>query len=80
MDVILEFLMEATLVNLSFNHTSILPLFVAPNMKSLFTANNWMSNPVDNDPITPLFDRENTYQISQQFGNEKLYNVNKKKL
>lgn len=43
-------LMEATLVILSFNQTSIVPHFVAVNMKSLLAAICIMSNPVQNDP------------------------------
>lgn len=57
----LAVLMEAILVNFSFNHTSIIPHLVAVKIKSLLMAMRWMSNPVVNDPNTALLGSENIF-------------------
>lgn len=53
--------MEVIFVTLSCSHTSMVPDFVAENMKSLFTANRWMSEQIESDPMTALLGRENTF-------------------
>ena len=35
-------------------------------MKSLLTAMRWISNPVGNDPITALVERENTFHMQNK--------------
>lgn len=48
-------------MNLSFNQMSMTPHFVAVNMKSLFMAMRWMSNPVENDPCIAFVVSENIF-------------------
>lgn len=67
-------LMEATLVILSFNQTSIVPHFVAVNMKSLLAAICIMSNPVQNDPTIAFVVWENTCHILFPFFFKVLFN------
>lgn len=64
-------LMEATLLNLSLSHTSMVPHFVPVNMKSLFMAMRWMSSPVDSDPTTAFDDSDIIYNESMIHDNIK---------